>query len=70
MYHTALLQNFNGTKHIAAGEKAIKITFLKIYHYKLHKYSTFANSAIQIASIQFFKKLPTVLETPEDKAAV
>lgn len=24
MYHTALLQKFNGTKHVAAGEKAIK----------------------------------------------
>lgn len=27
MYHTALLQKFTGTKHFAAGEKAIKSWF-------------------------------------------
>lgn len=51
MYHTTLLQKFIGTKHFAAGEKAIKSWFflnfvtinycystLQIQNFKLHFY--------------------------------
>lgn len=69
MYHTTLLQKFIGTKHFAAGEKAIKSWgWFEICYYKLLlQYS--ANTELQIAFL-FLLKLPTVLEIPEDKAAV
>lgn len=66
MYHTALLQKFTGTKHFAAGEKAIKVDFKTHYYKLLLQY--FANSKFQTAFP--FSKLPTVLKVPEAKAAV
>lgn len=55
MYHTTLLQKFIGTKHFAAGEKAIKsfVCFFKICYYKL-LLQYFANTEFQIASFSFF----------------
>lgn len=68
MYHTTLLQKFIGTKHFAAGEKAIKSwVFFFICYYKL--VTVLCKYRISNC-IVFMLKLPTVLEIPEDKAAV
>lgn len=54
MYHTTLLQKVIGTKHFAAGEKAIKSCFFKICYYKL-LLQYFANTEFQIASFYLLK---------------